>query len=203
MRIVGLWPLMAAGLMVWSADPALAGRYQDTFRKAATPDPPKPPPAAPAPPPQKAIDNAAEQKAKKSLDDAAGAASSGKVVAPKVNIPTDVSPQARDKLLQQQEKVRRQGASNKSLDDIRAQNKAAAEKRLQERETFKEKTPITAAPREQKLAAPPIEKASDKAVRPEREIKKKFEGEAGNGTSKSKGGKRGGGGGDSGEGPNP
>lgn len=201
MRIVGLWLLMAAVLMVLSVDAAVADRYKDTFRRAATPDPPKPPPA-PAPPPQKAIDHAAEQKAKKSLDDAAGAASRGKVVTPKVDIPADVSPQARDKLLQSKESIRRQGASNKSLEDVRAQNKAAEEKRLRERQEFKERTPITAAPQEQKLAAPPVEKASDKAIRPKREIKKRFGQEAGEASSGMKGGKRGGGSGSE-EGPNP
>lgn len=201
MRIMVLLLLLAAGLMAWPVDTVSAGRYQDTFRKAATPAP-KPPPAPPSPPPQKAIDNAAEQKAKKALDDAGEAASRGKAVTPKVNIPTDVSPQARDKLLQQQEKVRRQGASNKTLEDARARNNAAAEKRLLERKAYKEKTPITAAPQEQKLAAPPVEKASDKAVRPQREIKKKFEAAAGDGTSKSKGGKRDGGGASE-EGPKP
>lgn len=200
MRIVWLLPLLAVGLMGWPVDTVSAGRYQDTFRKAATPDPPKLPPA-PAPPPQKVIDNAAEQKAKKSIDDAAGAASRGKVVAPKVDIPADVSPQARDKLLQSKESIRRQGASNKSLEEVRARNKAADEKRLLERQQFKEKTPIAAAPQEQKLAAPPVEKAVDKAVRPKKEITKQFNREAGAAPSGQKGGRGSGSGSE--EGPTP
>ncbi|WP_020084822.1 hypothetical protein [uncultured Hyphomicrobium sp.] len=199
MRIVGLVPLLAVGLMAWTVDTASAGRVKDTFRKVATPDPPKVPPAPPAPPPQKAIDNAAEQNAKKSLDDAAGAASRGKVVTPKVDIPADVSPQARDKLLQSKESIRRQGASNKSLEEIRSRNKAAEEKRLRERQEFKEKTPIAAAPQEQKLAAPPVEKASDKAIRPKREIKQEFNREAGATLS----GRKRGGGSASEDGPKP
>jgi hypothetical protein len=199
MRIMVLLLLLAAGLMAWPVDTVLAGRYQDTFRKAATPEPPKPLPA-PAPPPQKAIDNAAEQKAKKSIDDAAGAASRGKAVVPKVDIPADVSPQARDKLLQSKESIRRQGASNKSLEEVRARNKAAEEKRLLERRQFKEKTPIAAAPQEQKLVAPPVEKVVDRAVRPKKEIKKEFNREAGAVPSGRKGGKRGSG---SEEGPTP
>lgn len=198
MRMMGLLPVLAASLFVSAADPVYAGRYKDTFRKAATPDPPKPPPPPP-PPPQKAIDNAAEQKAKKSLDDAAGAASRGKVVTPKVEIPKDVSPQARDKLLQSQESIRRQGASNKSLEEIRAQNKAAEQKRLQERKDFKEKTPISTAPQSEKLAAPPIEKTWDKAARPTpKQRSPEFNRESGS----SKGGKRGGGNGSE-DGPMP
>lgn len=201
MRIMVLLPLLAAGLMAWPVDTVSAGRYQDTFRKAATPEPPKSLPA-PAPPPQKAIDNAAEQKAKKAIDDAAGAASRGKAVVPKVDIPADVSPQARDKLLQSKESIRRQGASNKSLEEVRTRNKVAEEKRLLERQKFKEKTPIAAAPQEQKLVAPPVEKAVDKAVRPKREIKKEFNREAGAVPSGRKGGKRGSGSGSE-EGPTP
>lgn len=151
-----------AGLVSASVHGWAESRFKQTFKRAVTPDPPKvvppkvePPkiePAKIAPPEktQKAIDTAVEKNATKSLDDAAGKAASGKGGLPKVDIPNNVSPQARDKLLEAQEKIRRQGASNKSLNEIRAQNKAAEQQRMLEKQQQREKTPIVAGPRSER-----------------------------------------------------